>query len=72
MKHEYLKLRDERYIIFLKEQKYLLKHILMKQQYRLSPETIAKLVKLIKDYKDYYLVKQVDLDVYQIPDENIL
>ena len=62
-----LKLKENRYFIFLKEQKYLLKHILRDKQESIPPLFVKMILKCIQDYPEYYLVKHVDLDMYEMP-----
>ena len=62
-----INLSKNRHLVFLKEQKYLLKHILLEKQTSIPPPYAKQVIKLISDYKDFYLVKHIDLDLFTMP-----
>ena len=57
--------------VILKEQKYLLKHILLSQT-RISKELSKIILGLLTDASEYKLMKPVDLDLYIMPTLPIL
>ena len=67
-----INLADNRYIILLKEQKYLLKHIIQEQMEKIDDKSRRELERLIFDYKDYYLARHVDLDLFDMPERAVL
>ena len=67
-----LNMTQNRYLIFLKEQKYLVKHILLNGQKSIPQYYSKKIVKLLQDYNEYYLLRHVDLDLYDMPFLSVL
>ena len=58
--------------IILKEQKYLIKHILQSSPTRFSKETAETILGLMTEATEYKLMKPVDLDLYIKPTLPIL
>ena len=66
-----LNLRENPCFTFLKEQKYLVKHILLRQDL-LDKKVANKIIGLLKDINEYKLMKHVDLDLYDMPELPVL
>ena len=61
-----INLRQNPRFTFLREQKYLVKHILL-QQTMLEKDVALKMIAMMSDCYDYKLMKHVDLDLYDMP-----
>ena len=66
-----LKLREKPRFRFLKEQKYLVKHILLKQNI-FSSNVAQKIFALLMENSEFKLMKPVELDQFKMPIHGVL